>query len=306
MIVTVTANPALDITYRLDEFHPGHSHRIEQVAARAGGKGINVAAVLRDFGYPVTATGVLGGATGRLIAEDLRVRGLDPDDFVPFDGENRRTVNVLTPEKATMLNEAGPLLDTGSWTSLERRTHRLLARPGPAVLVISGSLPPGADDTCYARLLHSCGEHVVRIVDVGGSALLAACTERPDLVKPNRIELAAATGLDDPVAGAEELLRHGARQVVVSDGERGILLVRPERPPVRAYLDAPLSGNPTGAGDALAAAFAAAAVDGRAFGEALRRAVTWSAAAVLSPVAGCVDPERADGMLTHVVIEEIV
>lgn len=305
MIVTVTGNPALDITYTLDQLRLGESHRVERYDVRAGGKGINVASVLRRCGYEAAATGPLGGATGQVIAADLRARGIDPGPFVSFDGESRRTVNLLTGGAATMLNEAGPVVDPAAWDALERRVGELLTGPGPAVLVLAGSLPRQAPADTYARLLRAAGPDTVTIVDTSGPALGRACQERPTLVKPNRAELAETTGRDDPLLGARELRRRGAEHVIVTDGPRGFILVPADGPPIRARLTTLLAGNPTGAGDALAAALASTAFDGLDMLAAVRRAAAWSAAAVLQPLAGEVDPLKATELLPHVVLEEI-
>lgn len=305
MIVTVTANPALDITYRMDELHLGESHRVQEVHAVGGGKGVNVASVLHLLGYEVALTGPLGGPTGESIARELRARGLDPGAFVAFDGDSRRTVNVVAAQRSTMLNEPGPVLDPTVWEALAARVAELIVAPGPAVLVLSGSLPPGAPEDLYGRLIRATGPGTATIVDATGPALLHACACSPTLVKPNLAELSAATGRDDPLAGAAELRRHGAGDVLVSAGPEGVMWLPAAGPPIRARLDTVLSGNPTGAGDALTAAMAAGIVDGLDPVETLRRGVAWSAAAVLHPLAGHIDPATAADLSPHVVLEEI-
>ncbi|MCA0437673.1 MAG: hexose kinase [Actinobacteria bacterium] len=305
MIVTVTANPALDITYTLDHLRLGQSHRPLSQRAVAGGKGINVASVLRCFGYDCAAVGLLGGRTGDAIRADLAARGMDPAHFVPAPGSTRRTVNIVSDGVSTLVNEAGPTVDEQSWGRLERHVRELLARPGAHVLVIAGSLPPGLGEDVYARLVGIAGPDVPTVVDAVGAPLLRACSTGATLVKPNRAELAASTGRDDLLAGAHDLRRRGADNVVVTDGADGVVFVPEDGPSYRARLDAPLAGNPTGAGDAFAAAAATGLLDGSDPIALLRRGVAWSAAAVLAPVAGQVDPERAAELLAHVRIEEI-
>ena len=100
MIVTVTLNPALDLTYAVEALVQHGTHRVATVAERAGGKGLNVARVLHALGEPVLATGLLGGATGKLVARLLENEGVR-SSFVRISGDTRRTVAVVDPADAT-------------------------------------------------------------------------------------------------------------------------------------------------------------------------------------------------------------
>jgi 1-phosphofructokinase family hexose kinase len=293
VIVTVTLNAALDVTYLVPRVELHGSHRVTSVSQVGGGKGVNVASVLAQQGRPVIATGLLGGVTGGLVRADLDARGL-VHRFSPVAGETRRAVTVVSEADgdATVFNEPGPTVTGAEWHGFLTDLRSLLAEVRPEVVVASGSLPPGIPTDAYAavtRLAHEAG--ALAVVDTSAAALLAALPAAPDLVKPNRAELAEVTGEADPVSGAIRLLEQGAREVVVSAGAEGLVDVTAADEVWRAALDAPLSGNPTGAGDAAVAALAAGLADGRTAREALVDAVAWSAAAVLHPLAGHV---RAD------------
>ncbi len=174
------------------------------------------------------------------------------------------------------------------------------------MVVASGSLPPGIPTDAYAavvRLAHEAG--ALGVVDTSAAPLLAALEAGPDLVKPNRDELAEVTGETDPVAGARLLLERGAREVVVSAGADGLLDVTVTGEVWRAALDAPLAGNPTGAGDAAVAALAAGLAEGRTARESLADAVAWSAAAVLHPLAGHVRPDDVGRLRAEVRVEQL-
>jgi len=125
MIVTVTLNPALDLTYRVDALVPHGTHRVAAVAERPGGKGINVAAALRTLGEPVLATGLLGGATGGRVTDLLAGEGL-PAAFVPIAGETRRTVVVADHDDATGFWEPGPQVTAGEWAAFVAHFRDLL------------------------------------------------------------------------------------------------------------------------------------------------------------------------------------
>jgi tagatose 6-phosphate kinase len=281
MIVTITPNIALDVTYEIAELRPGQAHRIRSVHARAGGKGVNVARVLRSLGHDVLVLGLAGGPTGDAVRADLDDAGL-AHDLVPSAGETRRTVTVVAGDEATLLNEPGPVIAPEEWAALAARI------PDADVLVISGSLPPGVDEAAIARLA---ARDIPVIVDTSGEALRQAAPYAW-AVKPNAEELAELTGTDDPVAGAHML---GARTVVVSLGADGLLAVTGGEVH-RAAPPHVVAGNPTGAGDAVVAALAAGA--GSPWPELLGDAAALSAAAVLAPVAGSYDSAAYEGFRT--------
>ena len=293
MIVTVTPNIALDVTYDVERLVPHASHRVAAVRSMAGGKAVNVASVLSVLGHEVTALGIVGGATGDLVRADLAARGI-PHRLVDADHETRRTVTVvsLADGEATAFNEPGPAIGRQEWSGLLEALRRVLADDGGSagVFVGSGSVPVGFPGDGYAQLVRAAREAGCRtMVDSSGAALVAALAGGPDVVKPNARELAEVTGLDDPVAGAKALQDKGARDVLVSLGPDGLALVRTDGEVVRAALRAGLAGNPTGAGDAVVAAVAHGLEVGAAPEALLTEAVAWSAAAVLQPVAGVVD-----------------
>ena len=285
VIVTVTLNPALDLTYRVDRLVPHSTHRVGGLAERAGGKGLNVARLLHSTGEPVLATGLLGGDTGARIARLLSEDGV-PAAFVPIAGESRRTVAVVDDVDATGFWEPGPTVTAEEWAAF--RAHFAGLLPSAAVVVLAGSLPRGLPVDAYAELIRAAREHVVpTVLDTSGEALLAGVAAGPDLVKPNLDELSAlVTG--EVGEAAAELRRRGAGAVVVSAGPAGLSAFTSvgswrARPPEV------VAGNPTGAGDACVAALARGLRDLQDWPDLLADAVALSAAAVAAPVAGAVD-----------------
>ncbi|MFE0022631.1 1-phosphofructokinase family hexose kinase [Amycolatopsis sp. NPDC059021] len=280
MILTVTPNSALDVTYTVDGLRPDSVHRVREMRARAGGKGINVARVLHTLGEDVRAVATAGGATGNAFTAELSEAGI-PADLVPVGGETRRTTTILSTvdDTVTLFNEPGPDLSAQEWTSLVDT----VGRHTPDVLVCSGSLPPGAGG--YAELLTT---GVPAILDTSGAALTAGLSGRPSVVKPNLAELREVTGRADPVAAATELRSRGAGTVVVSLGADGLLAVT-EHGVWQAAPSKTLTGNATGAGDAAVAGIALGIAGGEPWPGILRRAVALSGAAVLGPLAGDID-----------------
>ncbi|TDC97737.1 1-phosphofructokinase [Actinomadura sp. 7K507] len=295
MIVTVTLNPSLDRTIDVDVLTRGAVIRARSARLDPGGKGVNVSRALLANGVASTAVVAVGGTDGdqlrRLLeAEGMRVRA------VRVAGRTRSNVTVVEPGGVvTKLNEPGGPLDPGE---LDEIGAVVEAEAGAASWVVGcGSLPPGVPDGTYAELCRRFGPDGIRVaVDSSGAALRAAVPAGPDLIKPNREELAEAVGgpvgtVADVVGAAGELRARGARAVLVSLGAEGAVLVDDDGVLTG---DAPVTRprSTVGAGDALLAGFLAAGARGPG---ALAEALAWGAAAVSLPasrVPGAADIRR--------------
>jgi len=286
VILTVTLNTALDLTYRVPALKPHASHRITEVTERPGGKGVNVARVLAALGHEVTVTGFTGGATGRAVQDQLTTTPGLVDALVPVAGPTRRTIALVDDQTGdtTQLNEPGPTITPAEWSAFQEAYEDLLA-PASAV-ALCGSLPPGVPVGAYAgliRLAKAAGVPV--LLDTSGEPLRRGVAARPDIIKPNADELAELTGSHEPLRGAQDARRRGAQSVIASLGTEGLLAVTPEgrwraTPPSRIH------GNPTGAGDSAVAGLLSGLAEQLPWPERLARAVALSAATVLAPVAG--------------------
>lgn len=286
MILTVTPNPALDLTWRVDRLTVGATHRADAGAARAGGKGLNVARVAHAQGASTLALTTAGGRSGIAFSAELAASGV-PHRVVPVAAATRQSVAIVDEElgDTTIINERGVNPADAEWAALFGEVVDAL--PSARVLVVSGSLPPGAPESFVPLLIGAARDAgVPAIVDTSGPALLHAADAGASVLKPNAAELVEATGIADPVDGARSLIARGVELVLLSLGADGMLAVTASEV-LHARLDAPLAGNPTGAGDAGVAAcavlFAAGVRDPETV---LRRATSWSAAAVLTPLAG--------------------
>lgn len=302
MIVTLTPNPAWDVSYRVDELAPGTTHRVREVHGRAGGKGVNVARVLHQLGVPTLVVAPVGGSVGELLRADLAAAGIG-HGLLDVSGTTRTTVAVVSDDDATLFNEPGAPLGEERW---RRLTELIGARlPTATALVCSGSLPSGTDPARVADLVGAARRHAVPVlVDTSGPALLTAAEAGADVLKPNAAELARATGHDDALRGARELRAHGAGAVVVSRGPDGMLAATGDGG-FEAVPPHPVHGNPTGAGDAAVAALAAGFASGAVWPELLSTAVAWSAAAVAAPVAGAVDTRTLAEVTGTVTVREL-
>lgn len=290
MILTVTPNPALDLTWHVERLVPGASHRAGAGAARAGGKGLNVARVAHAEGAAVLAVTTAGGRVGEEFTAELTRSGI-PHALVPVAAETRRSIAVVDAAvgDTTVVNEHGVAPGPEEWAALLTEVVERL--PAARVLVVSGSVPPGSPDELLPVLVTVARDAgVPTIADTSGPALLRAADVGAAVLKPNAAELADATGIADPIVAARTLLGGGTDLVLLSLGPDGMLAVTADDL-LHARLDEPLAGNPTGAGDAGVAACAVLMAEGvRDPERLLRRATAWSAAAVPMPLAGDISP----------------
>ncbi|MDQ0387052.1 tagatose 6-phosphate kinase [Streptomyces sp. DSM 42143] len=286
MILTVTLNTALDITYRVQGLRPHASHRVSEVTERPGGKGLNVARVLAALGHEVTVTGFAGGSTGDVVRAGLTGVPRVADALVPVAGATRRTVAVVDERTGdtTQLNEPGPVVAPAEWNAFQEAYEDLL--DGASAVALCGSLPPGVPVGAYAGLVRAARTAGVPVLlDTSGEPLRRGVAARPDLIKPNTDELAELTGSHEPLRATHAARRRGARSVVASLGAAGLLAETPEGR-WRAAPSARVHGNPTGAGDSAVAGLLSGLVEHLPWPDRLARAVALSAATVLAPVAG--------------------
>ncbi|MGA5359950.1 1-phosphofructokinase family hexose kinase [Streptomyces purpurascens] len=302
MILTVTLNTALDITYRVRSLRPHASHRVSEVTERPGGKGVNVARVLAALGHEVTVTGFTGGATGRVVQERLASVPGVVDALVPITGATRRTIAVVDDRSGdtTQLNEPGPTVTPAEWSAFQEAYEALL--PTASAVALCGSLPPGVPVGAYAGLVRTARSTGIPVLlDTSGEPLRRGVAARPDIIKPNTDELAELTGSHDPVRATQDARRRGAGAVVASLGAEGLLAAAPEGR-WRAAPPSSLHGNPTGAGDSAVAGLLSALVEHLPWPDRLTRAVALSAATVSAPVAGEFDRRVYEELLGRVTV----
>jgi 1-phosphofructokinase len=294
MIVTLTANPSVDRTIEVDALVRGAVLRARASRVDPGGKGVNVSRALAANGRKTCAVLPAGGWEGDQLAALLAPEDV-PVALVPVGGSIRANVSVVEPDgTVTKLNEPGPTLSEAELEAVSAVTVATAA--GAGWVAASGSLPPGASVDFYARLTARLGAASVRVaVDTSGPPLAAALPARPDLVKPNREELAEATGLPvttlgEAAAAADQLRRRGARTVLASLGADGALLVD-DAGAVHGAAAVPRPRSAVGAGDAMLAGFLAGGGSGP---DALAEALAWGAAATSLPGSRMPRPDDLD------------
>lgn len=281
-VLTLTLNPALDLTVRADGWQPGTVNSGQELHLTAGGKGVNVASFLADWGLNVTATGLLGADNAEAFDSLFRAKPIT-DAFVRVPGQTRVGVKIVdhATQETTDINLPGLRATPESLRELHSRLDTLHADHD--VFVLAGSLPPGVAPDFYAELiaeLRGRGKYVA--LDTSGPALTAALNAEvlPQLVKPNQHELSTALGRElqtqaEVLAAARELLERGAELVAVSQGEDGALFVSRTQT-VQALPPRVQVVSTVGAGDAMVAGLVSAHLDGLKLTDAARRATSFS------------------------------
>jgi 1-phosphofructokinase len=286
MIITVTLNPAVDQTLALERFVPGDTNRVRESRIDPGGKGINVARVLRELGRESMATGLAPGSLGKFVEHSLLELGI-LCDFVHTRGQTRTNLTVVDEEshETTLFSYRGPEIDPRHMHTLETRIKRYLSPSD--WLVIAGSIPPPIPSQAYPRLMEIARTAgASSVLDADAEALEVGLSGRPDVVKSNHHEAERLLGRslesDEGMLEAADEMRHfGASVAIITAGRRGAVAVSDEGawwvfPPETVVASA------TGAGDALLAGLLYKLDEGGTLQDGLRWGTAAGAAACLS------------------------
>ncbi len=283
-IITVTLNPAIDLTCSIPEFKTGAVNRVSGSRTDAGGKGVNIARLLRVFDLPVIATGFLGQDNPHIFEKLFREREIT-DQFIRVPGETRTGIKILDDAAHTTTDINFPGL-TPTSVDFERLLNQLTSLAATArIVIIAGSLPATLPPQAVGELVKVAQKAGASVfVDTSGPALSHAIHAGPSLIKPNQDELGEYLGrplsdLEDILREAQQLVRRGIDTIIVSLGSRGALFVNRDQ----ALLTAPPRIKPVstvGAGDAMIGSFAAGLLTGLSFADSARLATAVSAAVV--------------------------
>jgi 1-phosphofructokinase family hexose kinase len=316
MIITVTLNTAIDKTLSVPNFRLGRRHRTVEQTTMPGGKGVNVARVLKALGQPVIATGFTGGATGTRIVEQLTQLSV-LSDFVRIREESRTNTAVIDPTtgEQTEINERGPKV---SEQEVELFVDKLLyLAKGASMCVFAGSLPRDVETDIYAKLIRELKRlGVFTIVDTDGDPLRRAVRAEPDVISPNVLEAEELVGHEfndgesDWAIAVREMWDLGAREAIMTMPDGCFARMRPIEPGGEPCLfrvrvaSAALEPRATvGSGDAFLAGFVAARYTGRHTEQCLAYGVACGAESTQHLGAGLIDADRVERLLGEIDVE---
>lgn len=288
MLVTLTLNPAVDISMTIDRLIPEQKLHCSQPRYDAGGGGLNVSKAIHRLGGASTALFTSGGSAGLTLQDLVKKEGIDYE-LIDIDGLTREcfVVTETVPNNQFRFGTPGPILSPGEASAC---LARLKTMPNPIdYLIASGSLPPGLPVDFYAHIARIAKQRDIRLVlDTAGEALQAALEEGVFLIKPNLGELAHLVGVErletvQIVEAAQSLIQAGRCQVVVvSQGPRGATLVTSNE---HEFVQAPLieKVSTVGAGDSLVGGMVYALSQGKSFSDMIRLGVACGTAATMNP-----------------------
>ena len=309
MIYTVTLNPALDKTATVENLRLDSVNRISELRVDPGGKGINVSKVVRELGAKTVAIALLGGHTGTMLRNMLVELGIECK-VLEVEGETRTNLKIKDPvlKTNTDINEPGPEVTD---EQLRGMLDGLVGEVGSGdIVVLSGSLPRGAAADTYkvwVAALKKTGAKVY--LDADGDKLVRGIEAKPDLIKPNEIELGAMMGrtLDADekiVEAARELIDGGLDRVMVSMGGAGALYVARDVTIKANPVKVPV-GSTVGAGDSVVAALAYAQDKGLSLEDTMRLAMATGAANVMQSGTQAAPRELVDSLIDKVVVTRL-
>ncbi len=312
MILTVTLNAAIDRTVAVPNFRLGRRHRAVESRTVAGGKGINVARALSLLGRPVIASGFVGGPTGTRVLEGLQEESV-LTDFTRIASETRINLAVIDPTSGEQseINERGPAVSPEEVKRLFDRIGYLAN--GAKICVLAGSVPPGAGDDLYARLVDDLSRRGVPVVlDAEGEAMMAGLRAGASMVTPNEAEAEELVGQEfadkgDLAQGLRELVRLGASEAAITRPDGCVAAVGEgnSRRLLEVHTEPLEAVSTVGSGDAFVAGYVAARYEGREAEDCLAYGVACGAESTQHFGAGTVDRNQVERLLGEVSVHDL-
>ncbi|HEX6303466.1 MAG TPA: 1-phosphofructokinase [Anaerolineales bacterium] len=308
-VATVTLNPAIDQTVSIPNFQAGKVNRVKHSQSDPGGKGVNVASFLADFGFPVAVTGFLG-EENTLLFERLFAKKRIEDRFVRIAGSTRIGIKITDEvnKETTDINFPGQAPAAPDIDALFQIVEALIA--DCSWFVMAGSIPAGCSPDIYAELVRFVTSHGRAVaLDSSGEGLRRALPATPTLIKPNIDELQDLVGRKlatqaEVVAAARGLLEQGMETVVVSMGAQGAIFVEAN--------DAVLAQPPqvtvkstVGAGDAMVSGTVAGKIQDAPLAECARLGTAFSASAISHIGSGLPSLEGIETIKRQVMVREL-
>ena len=303
MIYTVTLNPAIDYLINLDNLEIGRINRVEDEKVYAGGKGINVSNMLKQLGHENTALGFISGFTGDFIVNTLMEKGINNKFIRLKNGFTRINVKVKGKEE-TEINGKGPAITNDELNELYKILEKLNSSD---ILVLAGSIPSTLDDKLYENIMERIKDKNVKVVvDATKNLLLNVLKYKPFLIKPNNHELeemfnVKLKSIDDIVTYGRKLQDMGARNVLISMGKDGALLITEDKEIFISNVPKGRVINSVGAGDSMVAGFISGYTNSNSYEEALKLGAASGSATAFS--ADLATKEFIDKLIQEIKIE---
>ncbi|QKY70365.1 1-phosphofructokinase [Lentibacillus sp. CBA3610] len=309
MILTITLNPSVDISYKLEAFNLDTVNRVADVSKTAGGKGLNVSRVIQQLGEDVAASGFLGGSLGQFIRSEISDQGIE-NFFVSIAGDTRNCIAVIHKGQQTEILETGPTINETEATEFLNKFSEDVQKVD--LVTISGSLPKGLDKDFYSQLVEIANQHDTPVLlDTKGELLRHTLRgdSKPFLIKPNQEELADLLGekvTDDAqiISALQSQTFSGVPWVVVTTGATGAF-VKHNQEVYRATTPKVDAVNPVGSGDSVVAGFAAGISRGLTDIELVKYGLSMGVLNAMEATTGSINPENISWCKDQIRVESI-
>ncbi|MEB8068579.1 tagatose-6-phosphate kinase [Mammaliicoccus fleurettii] len=310
MILTITMNPSVDISYQVDNLSINHVNRTNKWSKTAGGKGLNVTRVLNQLNEQVVASGLKGGKLGEYLEQSLNEHKIT-NHFFEIQGNTRNCIAILHEGNQTEILEDGPTISSEEIEHFKAHFEELVSKSD--IAVISGSLPKGVDSKFYSNLIKICDKHAVTtILDCSNKALIEVLRGqyKPLLIKPNIDELSELLGehIDEDIESLKQAVANpmfeNIEWVVVSLGSNGVFAKHNDKyykvdiPQIQVV-------NPVGSGDSMIAGFTSALMNNATDEALLKKANTIGMLNAQETVTGSINLKNYDDLYNKINIIEV-
>lgn len=310
MILTITMNPSVDISYQVDNLSINHVNRTNKWSKTAGGKGLNVTRVLNQLNEQVVASGLKGGKLGEYLEQSLNEHKIT-NHFFEIQGNTRNCIAILHEGNQTEILEDGPTISSEEIEHFKAHFEELVSKSD--IAVISGSLPKGVDSKFYSNLIKICDKYAVpAILDCSNKALIEVLRGqyKPLLIKPNIDELSELLGehIDEDIESLKQAVANpmfeNIEWVVVSLGSNGVFAKHNDKyykvdiPQIQVV-------NPVGSGDSMIAGFTSALMNNATDEALLKKANTIGMLNAQETVTGSINLKNYDDLYNKINIIEV-
>lgn len=312
MILTVTMNPSIDMSYPIDHLKIDDVNRVKDVSKTAGGKGLNVSRVINLMGKDITATGIIGGFFGQFIEKKLDQEQIK-HSFTHIDQETRNSIALLHDNgNQTEVLESGPIISKEDNKRFLNDYTNLLKKSD--LVTMSGSLPRGLGDDYYSKMIDLAKENNVKVIlDSSGESLKASLlnNNKPYLIKPNQNEIGQLLGEQFEKSNYDSLpyylnssIFDGVEWIVVSLGADGAI-AKHNKKFYRVKIPTIKVVNPVGSGDSTLAGLSVAISDSKSDEEILKTGMTTGILNTIEKKTGFINNNLFDKYHDEIIVESM-
>ena len=303
MIYTVTLNPAIDYYVVMKEFVEGNLNTAEEGYTLAGGKGINVSKVLKNFGKESVALGFVGGFTGSFIKDDMKACNI-AERFIELEENTRINMKLKTEKTESEIAGKSPKI---SKENIEKLLDEIKNIKKDDILILSGSVPNTIDKGIYGEIIEKLPEGTKVILDTRGEPFTKALDKGVFLTKPNIDELSEffqkrLETTEEIVEAGKKLRAMGNENVIISMGKEGSILIS-EKGVYKGNAPKGKLISSVGAGDSMVAGITYGLIEGKELEEAYKFGIASGSATAFSE--GLTTFETMENLLNEIIIEKI-